>query len=91
MERGGGAYIVEINVDAAVVVQDKVANGIGALDGVGVGVEGLEEPQVSSMGQQWKSHLLAANVLLGDEVARLFVGPQLQAVSASCPDNTARV
>lgn len=40
------ATIVEIEVDAAVVVEDEVADGIGALDGEGVRVEGVEEPGV---------------------------------------------
>ncbi|KAH9872774.1 hypothetical protein J1614_005168 [Plenodomus biglobosus] len=44
------ASIVEINVYAAKVVEHKVSNGIGALDGVWVAVEGLEEPGVSGAG-----------------------------------------
>jgi hypothetical protein len=58
---GNAAYVVEINVDSAKVVQDKVADRVGALDGVGVAVERLEEP----------------GVLVGDELARLLVGPEL--------------
>jgi len=55
------ASIVQVNVDSTKVVEDKVANSIGALDGVGVAVESLEEP--------W--------VFLSDKLARLLVGPQL--------------
>ncbi|KFY23859.1 hypothetical protein V491_02390 [Pseudogymnoascus sp. VKM F-3775] len=57
-----GAAIVEIKVDAAVVVEDEVADGIGALDGEGVGVEGVEEPGVSR----------------ADEFAGEFVCPELE-------------
>ena len=37
---------VEVDVYPAIVVQDEVADNIGALDGVGVSVEGIEEPAV---------------------------------------------
>lgn len=55
------ASIIQVNVDSAKVVEHKVANRIGALDGVGVAVEGLEKPWVFG----------------GNELARLLVGPQL--------------
>lgn len=55
------AAIVKVNVDAAVVGEHEVADGIGALDGERVVVEGLEEP----------------GVLGGDEGAGLFIGPEL--------------
>lgn len=55
-------HVVQINVDTAKVVEHKVSNGIRALDGVGIAVECLEEP--------W--------VLVGDELARLLVGPKLE-------------
>jgi hypothetical protein len=72
----GCTYIVQIDVDSAKVVENKVANGIGALDGVRVGVKRLEEPRVSGHVSQdcmrrWDNrHLLG-----GDELARLLVGP----------------
>ena len=37
---------VEVEKDATVVVENKVAEGIGALDDVGVGGKGGEEPRV---------------------------------------------
>jgi hypothetical protein len=40
-------YIVQVNVDSTKVVQDKVPNGIGALDRVRIAVKCLEEPWVS--------------------------------------------
>lgn len=43
---GALAAVVEVDVDAAVVGEDEVADGVGALDGVGVAVEGFEEPGV---------------------------------------------
>ena len=54
-------YIVQVNVDAAEVVQHKVADRVGEMDGVGIAVERLEEPRV----------------LVGNELARLLVGPEL--------------
>ena len=44
---GLSTYIVQVNVDAAKVVQDKVSNRISALNRVWVAVKGLEEPRVS--------------------------------------------
>lgn len=41
------AAVVQINVNSAKVVQHEVSDRIGALDGVRVAVEGLEEPWVS--------------------------------------------
>ena len=55
------AAVVEVEVDAAVVMQDKIADRVGALDIVWVGVEGLEEFRVE----------------LCDLGARVFVGPEL--------------
>lgn len=54
-------YIVQINVNASKVVQHKVSNRIGALNGIWVAVERLEEPRV----------------LVGDELAGLLIGPEL--------------
>lgn len=51
---------VEVHVDASVVVEDKVPDGVGALDRVGVAVERREEPRV----------------MRGDELARRGVGPE---------------
>ncbi|KAI3475437.1 hypothetical protein L1887_63205 [Cichorium endivia] len=51
---------VEVHVDAAVVVEDKVADGVGTLDGVRVGVKDGEEPVV----------------VLFDEASRRGVGPE---------------
>jgi hypothetical protein len=56
-----GTYIVQVNVDTTKVVQHKVSNRVGALDGVGVAVKCLEEPRV----------------LVGDELAGLLIGPEL--------------
>jgi hypothetical protein len=44
--KGTVATIVEINVDTAIVCQDKVADGIGTLDGIGIRVKGLQEPGI---------------------------------------------
>ena len=41
-----GTYIVEIDIDAAVVCKHKVADRIGALYGLGVVFERIEEPRV---------------------------------------------
>lgn len=43
------------------MVQHKVANCVGALDGIGIAVERLEEPRV----------------LVGNELAGLLIGPEL--------------
>lgn len=56
------AAYVEVEVDAAVVVQHEVADGVGALDVVLVAVEGGEEP----------------GVFVGDERARGLVCPELE-------------
>lgn len=45
------ASIVEVDINTSKVVQDKVTDGVGALDGVRVAVEGLEEPWVSDASQ----------------------------------------
>ena len=54
-------YIVQINVNATKVVQHKVSNCIGALDGIRVAIKRVEEPRI----------------LVGDEFAGLLVGPEL--------------
>ena len=41
-------HIVQVDVDAAEVVQHEVSNRVGALDGVRVAVEGFKEPRVSA-------------------------------------------
>lgn len=51
---------VEVGVDATELVEDEVAHGVGALDGVGVGVEMGEEP----------------GKVVADEGAVVFVGPE---------------
>jgi hypothetical protein len=43
-----GTYIVEINVDATKVVEHKISYGIGALNGIGICVERLQEPGILS-------------------------------------------
>jgi hypothetical protein len=58
-------YIVQIKVNSSKVMKHEVTNGIGALDGVRVAVEGLEEPRVFS----------------SDKLSRLLVRPQLHPVS----------
>ena len=61
---GGGkerAYVVEVDVGAAEVVQDEIADRVGALDGVAVVGEGGEEP----------------GVFFGDEGVGFGVGPEL--------------
>ena len=60
-------YIVQVNVDATKVVQHKVSNRVGTLDGIGVAVERLEEPRV----------------LVGDELAGRLVGPELVSLAPS--------
>ena len=47
VDRGSCTYIVQVNVDSTKVVQNKVSDGISALNGVRVAVESLEEPWVS--------------------------------------------
>ena len=49
---------VEIEIDATVVVEDEVAHGVGALDGVGVAVVCVEEPGVE-LGEEVVSRLIA--------------------------------
>lgn len=56
-----GTYVVEINISSTVVGEYKVPNRVCALDGVVVAIEGVQEPRV----------------LGGNEVARLFVCPEL--------------
>jgi hypothetical protein len=46
--REEGTHVVQVDVDASKMVQHEVAYGVGALDGVRVAVEGLEEPRVSA-------------------------------------------
>jgi hypothetical protein len=58
---GARGLDVEVEVDAAVVGEDEVAEGVDALDGVGVGGVGGEEPGVFG----------------GDEVEGGFVCPEL--------------
>lgn len=43
---GRGTYIIEVDVDAAEVGENEVADGVRALDGLGVVVEGVQEPGV---------------------------------------------
>ena len=43
---GSKATNVQIDVHAAIVVEDEIPNGVGSLDGVGVSVEGVQEPGV---------------------------------------------
>jgi len=61
-EREEGTDIVKVEVDAAVVAQQEVAEGIDALDRVWVRRVGGQEP----------------GIVLGEEVARLGLGPELQ-------------
>ena len=51
---------VKVDVDAAIVVQDEIADSVGSLDRVGVSVERIEEPAV----------------VLSDEFASTLVCPQ---------------
>lgn len=48
---GGDAYIVEIEIDATVMRQDEVADGVCALDRLGVVVKGVEEPGILGCNQ----------------------------------------
>lgn len=41
-----GTYIVEVDVDTAVVGENEVADGVCALDGLGVVVECVQKPGV---------------------------------------------
>lgn len=54
------ASIVQVDVHAAVVGEDEIANGVGALDVVFVACKGAEEP----------------GVFFGDKVEGRVVGPQ---------------
>jgi hypothetical protein len=45
-ELAGETYVVEVDVDAAEVGEDEIADRVGTLDGVGVVVETVEEPRV---------------------------------------------
>jgi hypothetical protein len=47
VDRGSCTYVVQVNVDSTKVVQNKVSDGISALNGVRVAVESLEEPWIS--------------------------------------------
>lgn len=40
------AAIIKINVDSTIVREDKVADGVGALNGVRVTIKGLEKPWI---------------------------------------------
>ena len=40
-EKREGTYIIEIDIDAAVVDEDKVTNGVCTLDGIGVMVPSI--------------------------------------------------
>lgn len=42
-----GAYIVQVYIDAAKVVQHEVSYRVGALDWVDIAIKGLEEPRIS--------------------------------------------
>jgi hypothetical protein len=61
--------IVEIDVDAAVESEHKVADCVGALDGEGVAVKGGEEP----------------GVFCSNELAGFIVGPELFIISHLSP------
>lgn len=63
-------YVVQINVGATVVRQDKIPDRVRALNWVLVAIEGIQEPRV----------------LGGDEFTRLFIRPELkQLVSTQFP------
>lgn len=55
-------YIVQIDIGSAKMGQNEITDRVCALDGVFVAVKGLEEPGIFG----------------GDEVARLFIRPQLE-------------
>ena len=55
-------YVVQINIGSAIVGQNEITDRVCALDGVCVAVKGLEEPRIFG----------------GDEVAGLFIRPQLE-------------
>jgi hypothetical protein len=57
-------------------VKHEVADRIGALDGVGVAVERLEEPRVSEA-VSTSAGCECGDILSGDKLARLLIGPQL--------------
>ena len=61
-------HVIKINVGTTVVGKHEVPNGVGALDGIVVSIEGVQEP--------W--------VLGGNELARFFVGPELEIPLAGC-------
>ena len=44
----------KIDVDAAKVVEHEVADGVGALDGMGVGEKGGKEPGVVVLQNTWQ-------------------------------------
>lgn len=46
MRRSERTHIIEVNVDAAVVDEDKIANGVGSLNGIGVMVPRIEKPWI---------------------------------------------
>ena len=48
---GGDTHIVEINVYATKMCENKVANGVGALNGLRVVVKGGEEPGILGCNQ----------------------------------------
>ena len=57
-------YVVQINICATVVRQDKIADRVRALNWVLVAIKGIQEPWVFS----------------GNEFTRLFVGPELKTI-----------
>lgn len=54
-------YVVKVNVGSTIVGQDKVTDRVGALNGVFVAIERVQEP----------------GVFFGDKVTRFLVGPEL--------------
>lgn len=59
---GGVTDVVEVHVDAAVMQEEEVPDGIDSLHFMSVAVVGTQEPGIFSF----------------DEVARRFFGPDLQ-------------
>ena len=60
--RESKTYIIEVNIYPTIMREHKISNGVRPLDGLGVVVEGVQEP----------------GVLGSDELARLGIGPQLE-------------
>lgn len=74
---GSKAADVQIDIHASIVVEDKIPNGVGSLNGIRVGVEGVQEPGIVfcyelSRTRVRPKHILAA----ADTFSIAWAGPK---------------